>query len=218
MTTLTPFRLFQLAKYAWVRYAPEIIPFHSKPNTYNRLKATLQDTSRDGTRNVGFHVEERRSWDTRSTPVSTESTHLTKSADVEIAPGSDSRTVPPQHKASEKEMETVSSPPDPKSPMGGPDKKGGITASNTSEIKRLMVDATLWTPDFKAPRNVIVLCHGMSFKPLGPACNTHNCFQVSTAFQPPHRYLSFRLSNYIIGMLSWTSFGTPWVAKSWSSE
>jgi hypothetical protein len=164
MTTLTPFRLFQLAKYAWARYAPELIPFQSKPNTYNRLKATLQDTSRDGTRKVGFHVEERRGWDSSSSPTPPETSHVTKSVDVRTTSGSGSAATPEQHNISKKAMETVSSPPDPKSPMGGPDKKGGISASENSEIKRLMVDATLWTPDFKAPRNVIVLCHGMSFE------------------------------------------------------
>lgn len=72
------------------------------------------------------------------------------------------RELPPYElKMPGKQRANASSPPDPKSPMGGPDKKGGITASDMSEIKRLMVDATLFTPDFKAPKNVIVLCHGV---------------------------------------------------------
>lgn len=164
MTTLTPFRLFQVAKYAWARYAPEILPFQKKPSTYNRLKASLQDTTRNRTRNVGFHVEERRGWDVRPSTVESEgkgNRHLNTSAEPNRR--KDDCELPPYElKTSENPRAEVSSPPDPNSPLGGPDKKGGISASDRSEIKRLMVDATLFTPDFKAPRNVIVLCHGMS--------------------------------------------------------
>ena len=194
MTTLTPFRLFQLAKYAWARYAPELIPLRNKPSTYNRLKATLQDTSRGGTRNVGFHVEERRSWEVRPPSVSPTSTPIANATEVETTSAKGSRIEPPAPNRSHDVMETVSSPPDPKSPMGGPDKKGGLSASNTSEIKRLMVDAALWTPDFKPPRNVIVLCHGMSsylvcvFDSLRPQLS----LQVFMAFPQLLRYLFFR--------------------------
>jgi hypothetical protein len=170
MTTLTPFRLFQVAKYAWARYAPELLPFSKKPSTYNRLKASLQDTTRNRTRNVGFHVEERRSWDVR--PPSAESAASTRqlnTASAEPRIATEKRELPPhQLESTEEQRANVSSPPDPNSPMGGPDKKGGISASDMSEIKRLMVDATLFTPDFKPPKNVIVLCHGtlISFRPM----------------------------------------------------
>lgn len=101
------------------------------------------------------------------------------------------RELPPYElKMPDKQRANVSSLPDPKSPMGGPDKKGGITASDMSEIKRLMVDATLFTPDFKAPKNVIVLCHGM-YKSLASksidltACASLGLYGFSTATPIP---------------------------------
>ncbi len=35
------------------------------------------------------------------------------------------------------------------------------TRAESDEIRRLMADPTLFTPSFKAPRNIVVLCHGM---------------------------------------------------------
>jgi hypothetical protein len=32
-----------------------------------------------------------------------------------------------------------------------------------SKISRLMADATLFTPGFKPPREIVVLCHGEEF-------------------------------------------------------
>jgi hypothetical protein len=169
MTTLTPFRLFQIAKYAWARYAPEIIPYNNKTTKYNRLvKTGTPETARNRTRNVGFHVEERRGWDVRPTTSDLElqgSGESTKTLPSRPSPtllvSGNSSASPYELKSTDETRQHTSSAPDSGSPLGGPDRKGGISASDMSEIRRLMVDATLFTSDFKAPKNVIVLCHGM---------------------------------------------------------
>lgn len=100
----------------------------------------------------------------RPSPAEPEGTGNRRLNTSSVEPSSEkgNRELPPYElKMPDKQRANVSSPPDPNSPMGGPDKKGGMTASDMSEIKRLMVDATLFTSDFKAPKNVIVLCHGM---------------------------------------------------------
>jgi hypothetical protein len=177
MTTLTPFRLFQIAKYAWARYAPEIIPFHKKPDKYNRLAATsTSETARNRTRHVGFHVEERRGWDVRPTTSTPEpepqgskesSTTLLSDSSSAVLSSSAVQTMesrselPYELKSTDDTRQPMSPAPSSNSPLGDPDRKGGISASDMSEIKRLMTDATLFTPNFKAPKNVVVLCHGM---------------------------------------------------------
>lgn len=162
MTTFTPFRLFQVIKYAVNYYVAEnhVAKRLLQPK---RHRARAQRSPIEQAR-VGYHVEERRGWDTRP-EVSTS----TSQAQVEAHENSSSRMMPTGHALQrETPQHHVSSPPPPTTPTPSPSKPVPTPSSTpstpptySSEIKRLMADATLFTPRFIPPRNITVLCHGL---------------------------------------------------------
>lgn len=147
MTTFTPFRLFQVIKYAVNYYVAE-----------NHVAKRLLHPKRSRTRSpieqarVGYHVEERRGWDTRPAQA--------QSSMPQPESRTDNRMIPSGHALPRESPPKASSTPPPPTPSPSkPIPSSGPAYS--SEIRRLMADSTLFTPRFTAPRNIIVLCHGL---------------------------------------------------------
>lgn len=169
MTSLTPFRLFQLCKYALQAYAsnsPLIIRTRRKADSVKQLYlASKRNRKRHGHHLVGSHVEERRGWDTKPHPMQGRPSvlgqqHVDASASVDaqrasseypLAGSSSSLDATRRHPStSDRDLaRTLSS-------HGGRHHR-----QYPNEITRLMADPTLFKPSFQAPRNVIVLCHGL---------------------------------------------------------
>lgn len=110
-----------------------------------------------------MHVEERRGWDTRPVPAEVTNSHKgfvpsghalqEGSAAAPVANSattSSSSTTTTSPRTPNRSSPPVTQPIPPKDPQSHP---------NT--IARLMADPTLFTPDFIAPNNVVVLCHGL---------------------------------------------------------
>lgn len=196
MTTLTPFRLFQICKYALNQYTSNsplvrragLIKQKVQAITAKRDRKRMEDAK------VGFHVEERRGWDVKpvdgkdfggaegvlgagvgvggtgyplripSDPESARSTLDLKTdrytPSPSSTPSSSSSTAsssPSTHTPSSSPSSSSSSqtPPDPHSdPSTDPNRY-------PNEITRLMAHPALFTPLYKPPQNVIVLCHGL---------------------------------------------------------
>lgn len=232
MTTLTPFRLFQICKYALQAYTSNSPLLNRTRRIGDAVKGATTGMMLVGKRDrrrsleegkVGFGVEERRGWDTKPQPqtqtqtqnqpqgrdevVRAGTTEGTKSgkSDGEVGTGYDLRipsgsgSADPgsgrkdkfdlenyRHTPSSSSSSSSSRPSSSSSSSPPPSDPNEEPLRYSNEINRLMLSPVLFTPAFKPPRNVIVLCHGLyGFStatpiPLFPSLKLHYWHSVLT--------------------------------------
>jgi hypothetical protein len=157
MTTLGPYRLYQIARYAWHRWLNDM------SNRLPRAAAAARLTSSGGgARGNGARAGASAAVMARM-----------HSLDDRIArdSGDDRRSEVWMNSVESVDTQATSPPPPPPPPSSRVGDHNTHSAkhsdreprSNVSKISRLMADATLFTPGFKPPREIVVLCHGKEF-------------------------------------------------------
>lgn len=179
MTTLTPFRLFQICKYALHQYTSNSTLINRTRRKAELLRDKVQAIRRDRKRTlVGYHVEERRGWDVKPDKREGAVVGLDQAKEEGMKGGAYPLRIPsseglagsttmPRKTSKSIDLENYrhtpsssssSPPPPPPDPYSDPSTDPSLYPN---EISRLMAHPALFTPSFKAPRNVIVLCHGL---------------------------------------------------------